>query len=64
MSSGVAAFKPLSPGLTRIWVQIAGQKDVKLQFNVCCRDWHAKLAHTSLGKSVGERHIGFQVDSL
>ena len=39
-------------------------KVVKLQLNVCRRDEHAKLAYTSLGKSVGERHFGFQVDSV
>ena len=39
-------------------------KVVKLQLNVCLRDGHAKLAYTLLGKSVGESHLGFQVDSL
>ena len=39
-------------------------KVVKVQLNVCLRDGHAKLAYSSLGKSVGESHLGFQVDSL
>ena len=59
---GVAAFKPLSPVLTKIlgsrWAHVIacfqGIKERNTGTNVGCGDGHAKLAHNSLGKSVTE----------
>ena len=59
---GVAAFKPLSPVLTKIlgsrWAHLIaclqGIKERNTGTNVCRGDGHPKLAHNSLGKSVAE----------
>ena len=32
-----------------------------MQLNVCLRHGHVKLAHYSLRKIVGERHLGFLI---